>query len=111
MPATKFFTNTNVQPVDVDAYLREQGEVPVWDPNYALFGGEYVHPDATFVYCNATGVELGPLSDIDGDAVEVDLGARLWYYRHTVDLLTRGERSERVYDNHDQRDVARIIGL
>lgn len=100
MPATNFLVNINTVPVDVDAFIRERGELPVWDDNY--WGGD-ADNGGTYVFCNATGAELGPLSDVDthwqtGEAiVEVDLGARFWYPRHTVDLLTRTERGTRTY--------------
>lgn len=92
-----FVTNTNVELVDVDAYLR-------------------VHePEFTVVYCNATGVELGPLSDIDThcetgeEIVEVDIGARFWYPRHTVDLLLPSERATRTYAG-SQNETAVPLG-
>lgn len=111
MPATKFFTNTNVVAVDVEAFIAAAGEIPVWDDRY--WGGD-ADNGGTYVFCNATGWELGPLSDIEphptyGEIVEVDLGARFWYARNAVDLLTRAERAERTYTG-TQNEAARPLG-
>lgn len=102
LATTRFLPNTNVEVVDIDAFLRARGD----------------HPDdqCTVVYCNATGAELGPLSDTDThwetgeEIVEVDIGARFWYARSHVDLMLPSERAVHLYPTRSQNETARPLG-